>query len=170
MGPLDESLPATLAGTNIRDCVLEAVATLGPPEELRRLREHFDYDPVYREWGFDGYYFKGLKPRWIPGCGCRKFVTGCTSISRTVLFGAWKNHASEGIAVSNPHLKKLDNSWRITMPDEQEAFAVARISHDLSEVYVMLMGKAPDPQALKAEAEEFVAKYGPSATLEDMMG
>jgi hypothetical protein len=56
------------------------------------------------------------------------------------------------------------------MMDEQEAMAVARISSDLSEVFVRLMGKAPDPQALQAEAEEFVAKYGPSATLEDMMG
>jgi hypothetical protein len=55
------------------------------------------------------------------------------------------------------------------MLDEQEAIAVARISKDLHEVFVKLMGQAPDPQALKAEAEEFVAKYGPAATLEDML-
>lgn len=55
------------------------------------------------------------------------------------------------------------------MPNKPEAIAVARISHDLSEIYVKLMGKAPDPEALQAEAEAFVAKYGPAATLEDMM-
>ena len=55
------------------------------------------------------------------------------------------------------------------MLDEQEVTAVIRISNDLSEIFVRLMGKAPDPQALQAEAEEFVAKYGPAATLEDMM-
>lgn len=54
------------------------------------------------------------------------------------------------------------------MPDEQEV-AVARISNDLSAIFVKLMGKPPNPQALKAEAEEFVAKYGPAATLEDLM-
>jgi hypothetical protein len=53
------------------------------------------------------------------------------------------------------------------MPIEQEA--VQRISHDLSELYVRIMGKPPDPQALQAEAEAFVAKYGPAASLEDMM-
>jgi hypothetical protein len=71
-GRLDESLPATLAGTNIRDCVLEAVATLGAPEELRRLRGHFDDDPVCREWGFDGYYFKGPKALLDPGVWVQK--------------------------------------------------------------------------------------------------
>ena len=55
------------------------------------------------------------------------------------------------------------------MPDEQEVIAVTRISNDLSELFVRLMGKAPDPQALQAEAEAFVAKYGPAATLDDMM-
>jgi hypothetical protein len=55
------------------------------------------------------------------------------------------------------------------MSNEPEVVAVARISKDLSEIYVKLMGKSPDPQALQAEAEAFVAKYGPGATLEDMM-
>jgi hypothetical protein len=55
------------------------------------------------------------------------------------------------------------------MPDEQEAFAVARISNDLREIFVRLMFKAPDPQAPKAEAEEFVAKFGSTATLDDLM-
>jgi hypothetical protein len=53
------------------------------------------------------------------------------------------------------------------MQDEQEA--VERISNYLSEIYVKIMGKAPDPQAIRAEAEAFVAKYGPAAALEDMM-
>jgi hypothetical protein len=55
------------------------------------------------------------------------------------------------------------------MPNEPEAVAVARISHDLNEVYIKLMGKAPNPEALQAEAEAFVAKYGPAATLDDMI-
>lgn len=55
------------------------------------------------------------------------------------------------------------------MPNEPEAVAIARISQDLSEIYIKLMGKAPDPQALQAEAEAFVAKYGSAATIEDMM-
>ncbi len=55
------------------------------------------------------------------------------------------------------------------MLNEPEAIAVARISHALRELYVKLMGKTPDPEALQAEAEAFVAKYGPAATLEDMM-
>ncbi len=55
------------------------------------------------------------------------------------------------------------------MPDEPEDLAITRISNDLTEIFVRLMGKAPDPQALQAEAEAFVAKYGPEATLEDML-
>ena len=53
------------------------------------------------------------------------------------------------------------------MTAEQEA--VERISNYLSEIFVKIMGKAPDPQALRDEAEEFVAKYGPSAAPEDML-
>ena len=53
------------------------------------------------------------------------------------------------------------------MPSEPEA--VQRISRDLREIYVRIMGKPPDPQAVQAEAEAFVAKYGPNATLEDML-
>ena len=52
------------------------------------------------------------------------------------------------------------------MTDEQEA--VGRISNYLREVFVRIMGKAPDPQAVRDEAEAFVAKYGPAATPEDM--
>lgn len=54
------------------------------------------------------------------------------------------------------------------MPDNQEAVAVARLSKDLCEIFVRLMGKEPDPQAVKAEAEELVFRYGPAATLTDM--
>jgi hypothetical protein len=55
------------------------------------------------------------------------------------------------------------------MPDENQTVAVSRISHDLNEIYVKLIGKDPDPEAVKAEAEAFVAKYGTGASLEDMM-
>lgn len=55
------------------------------------------------------------------------------------------------------------------MSNEPEAVAVERISQDLSEIYIKMMGKSPDPQALQAEAEAFVAKYGPAANLEDML-
>ena len=55
------------------------------------------------------------------------------------------------------------------MADEQEALAIARISNDLRTIFVRVMGKEPDPQVIKAEAEEFVAKYGPAATFEDLM-
>ena len=58
---------------------------------------------------------------------------------------------------------------RTAITNEPEAVAIARISQDLSEIYIKLMGKAPDPQALQSEAEAFVAKYGSAATLEDMM-
>ena len=45
----------------IHDCVREAVESLGVPQELRGLQNNFDYDPVCREWGFDGFFFKGPK-------------------------------------------------------------------------------------------------------------
>ena len=71
-GHLNESLPAMASDTDMHDCVLEAVTTLGAPEELRRWRENFDYDPVYREWGFDGYYFRGPKVLVDPGVWVQK--------------------------------------------------------------------------------------------------
>ena len=71
-GYLNESLPAKAVGADVIDCVLEAVATLGAPEEMRRLRDNFDYDPVYQEWGFDGYYFKGTKALVDPGVWVQK--------------------------------------------------------------------------------------------------
>jgi hypothetical protein len=55
------------------------------------------------------------------------------------------------------------------MPNEPEAVAVARISQDLSEIFIKMMGKRPDPEVVQAEAEAFVAKYGPAATLEDTL-
>jgi hypothetical protein len=63
---------AAAAGMGIQACVLEAVDTLGAPEELRRMRDNFDYDPVYREWGFDGYCFKGSKALADPGAWVQK--------------------------------------------------------------------------------------------------
>jgi hypothetical protein len=64
-GHLKESLSATDT-TDIKKFVLEAIAALGAPEDVYGLRENFDYDPVYREWGFDGYYFKGSKAQVEP--------------------------------------------------------------------------------------------------------
>jgi hypothetical protein len=55
------------------------------------------------------------------------------------------------------------------MVNEQEALALARISKDLEELFYRRMGKPPDPEALKAEAEELVARHGPSFSLEDMI-
>ncbi len=63
---------ATATELDTKECVQEAVETLGAPEELRRLRDNFDYDPVYREWGFDGYYFKGPKALMDPGVWVQK--------------------------------------------------------------------------------------------------
>jgi hypothetical protein len=60
------------ADMDIQACVFEAVKTLAAPEELRPLQDNFDYDPVYREWGFDGYYFKGPKALVDPGVWIQK--------------------------------------------------------------------------------------------------
>jgi hypothetical protein len=54
------------------------------------------------------------------------------------------------------------------MTDEQEA--VERISNYLREIFVKITGKPPDPQAVRDEAEAFVAKHGPAADPEDMLG
>ena len=51
---------------------------------------------------------------------------------------------------------------------EQEE-AVERIMNYLNDIYVKIVGKDPDPQVLRAEAEALVAKYGPAATSEDLM-
>jgi hypothetical protein len=98
---------------DIQDWAREVVDTLAGPDELRRLLDNFDYDPVYREWGFD------------------------------------------------PEIR------RTAMTVEQEA--VERVSNYLREIFVKITGKAPDPQAVRDEAEAFVAKYGPAAVPEDMM-
>ena len=71
-GHLIKASSAKTAGADVRECVLEAVTALGAPEEMRRLRESFDYDPVYHEWGFDGYYFKGAKALVDPGVWVQK--------------------------------------------------------------------------------------------------
>jgi hypothetical protein len=53
------------------------------------------------------------------------------------------------------------------MTAEQEA--VERVSNYLREIFVKITGKAPDPQAVRDEAEAFVAKHGPAADPEDML-
>jgi hypothetical protein len=71
-GKPNEYSPATEAAMDIKDWVREAMETLGAPEELRRLGDNFDYDPIYGEWGFDGYYFKGPKALTDPGVWVKK--------------------------------------------------------------------------------------------------
>jgi hypothetical protein len=53
------------------------------------------------------------------------------------------------------------------MESQQEA--VKRIEIHLKKIFVERLGKNPDPQALKAEAEDFVAQYGPDADLKDIL-
>ena len=65
-------LRATNAAMDIQERVREAVETLGAPDELRRRLDNFDCDPVYREWGFDGYYFKGPKSEADTGMWVQK--------------------------------------------------------------------------------------------------
>jgi hypothetical protein len=55
------------------------------------------------------------------------------------------------------------------MPEDQDAAAVARLCEDLRETFIRLMGKEPDPQAVKDEAEELVTRYGPAAQLSDLL-
>jgi hypothetical protein len=51
---------------------------------------------------------------------------------------------------------------------EAEKEAIERIGGELREIYCKTFGKEPDPEILRAEAEEFVAKYGPTATIKDI--
>jgi hypothetical protein len=68
----NKDFPAMEVNLEILECVQEAVKTLGVPEELRHLQDNFDYDPFYREWGFDGYFFKGPKALVDPGVWVQK--------------------------------------------------------------------------------------------------
>ncbi len=49
----------------------------------------------------------------------------------------------------------------------RERQAIKNIRDELGELYRKVIGKAPDPEVLWAEAKDFVARYGPDATLKE---
>lgn len=53
-------------------------------------------------------------------------------------------------------------------PDSPERQAIDKISKELHRLYREAIGKEADPEVLRAEAEDFVAKYGPNADLSQM--
>ncbi len=50
----------------------------------------------------------------------------------------------------------------------QKRQAIENIRNELHKIYWEHVGKEPDPEILWAEAEDFVAKHGPNAGLEDL--
>jgi hypothetical protein len=56
----------------------------------------------------------------------------------------------------------------ITHLDQSKRQAVENISNELYKLYLAVVGKEPDPEVVRAEAEYFVAKYGPDADLKEM--
>lgn len=50
----------------------------------------------------------------------------------------------------------------------RERQAIENIRDELYELYRKVIGKEPDPEILWAEAEDFVARYGPDANLKEM--
>jgi hypothetical protein len=57
-----------------------------------------------------------------------------------------------------------------TLIDQSKRRAVENISKELHRLYLSVVGKEPDPEVVRAEAEYFVAKYGPDADLKEMFG
>jgi hypothetical protein len=57
-----------------------------------------------------------------------------------------------------------------TVIDESKRQAVENIRHELHQLYRAVVGKDPDPEVVRAEAEDFVAKYGPDADLKELFG
>jgi hypothetical protein len=55
-------------------------------------------------------------------------------------------------------------------PGSREKRAIENIRQELHRLYRKAFGKEPNPEALRAEAEDFVAKHGPNAGLEDLFG
>ena len=49
----------------------------------------------------------------------------------------------------------------------RERQAIENIRDELGELYRKVIGKEPDPEVLWAEAEDFVARYGPDASLKE---
>lgn len=50
----------------------------------------------------------------------------------------------------------------------RERQAIEKIRDELYELYRKVIGKEPDPDVLWAEAQEFVARYGPDANLKEL--
>ena len=50
----------------------------------------------------------------------------------------------------------------------RERQAIEHIRDELDELYRKATGKEPDPEVLWAEAEDFVARYGPDANLKEL--
>jgi hypothetical protein len=54
------------------------------------------------------------------------------------------------------------------MPEDQDL--IEKVSQEMRLIYVKAMGKEPDPKVLRAEAESFLARYGPKAKFRDIFG
>ncbi len=52
---------------------------------------------------------------------------------------------------------------------EAEQAAIERVGAELREIYCKTFGKEPDPEILRAEAEDFVARHGVTASIEEML-
>ena len=55
-----------------------------------------------------------------------------------------------------------------TNDSSRERQAIENIRDELGELYRKVIGKEPDPGILWAEAEDFVARYGPDASLKEI--
>jgi hypothetical protein len=47
--------------------------------------------------------------------------------------------------------------------------AIENLRKELHKIYWDLVGKEPDPEVVRAEAEALVTKYGPIASLKEML-
>ena len=54
------------------------------------------------------------------------------------------------------------------MSPSRERQAIENIRDELYELYRKVIGKEPAPEVLWAEAEDFVARYGPDANLNEL--
>ena len=46
--------------------------------------------------------------------------------------------------------------------------AIENVRNELRKIYWEMVGKEPDPEAVRAEAEDLVAKFGPNSSLKDL--
>ena len=51
------------------------------------------------------------------------------------------------------------------LPEER---AVTQLSAELARIYLENIGKEPDPELVRAEAEDLVAQYGPITTIKEI--